>query len=213
MRLDAALDLLGSLPFFDLATVAQLTEEPHGSLVNQMHRWSRAGKLVPLRRGMYAFADRYRRVPVSPASLANALYSPSYLSGLWALAFHGLIPEAVPSYTSVTTRTPRRFDNPFGAFVYHAIKRDFFFGYRTVSIAGAEVVIATPEKALLDLFHLNSGEWDRPRMVEMRFQQGEGIDRRRLREYAQRMGKPRILRAVQVWLECCDAPDDDGVDL
>ena len=208
MRLDAALDLLGSLPFFDLATVAQLTDEPHGSLVNQMHRWSRAGKLVSLRRGMYAFADRYRRVPVSPASLANALYSPSYLSGLWALAFHGLIPEAVPSYTSVTTRTPRRFDNPFGAFVYHAIKRSFFFCYRTVSIAGAEVVIATPEKALLDLFHLNSGEWDRPRMVEMRFQQGEGIDRRRLREYAQRMGKPRIL-----WLECCDAPDDDGVDL
>ena len=213
MRLDAALDLLGSLPFFDLATVAQLTEEPHGSLVNQMHRWSRAGKLVPLRRGMYAFADRYRRVAVSPASLANALYSPSYLSGLWALGFHGLIPEAVSSYTSVTTRTPRRFDNRFGAFVYHAIKRDFFFGYRTVSIAGAEVVIATPEKALLDLFHLNSGEWDRPRMVEMRFQQGAGIDRRRLREYAQRMGKPRILRAAQVWLECCDAPDDDGVDV
>ncbi len=213
MRLDAALDLLGSMPFFDLATIAQLTEEPHGSLVNQMHRWSRAGKLVSLRRGMYAFADRYRRVPVSPASLANALYSPSYLSGLWALGFHGLIPEAVPSYTSVTTRTPRRFDNPFGAFVYHAIKRSFFFGYRTVSIAGSEVVIATAEKALLDLFHLNSGEWDRPRMVEMRFQQGEGIDRRRLREYAQRMGKPRILRAVRVWLECCDAPDDDGVDL
>ena len=213
MRLDAALDLLGSLPFFDLATVAQLTEEPHGSLVNQMHRWSRTGKLVPLRRGMYAFADRYRRVPVSPPALANALYSPSYLSGLWALGFHGLIPEAVSAYTSVTTRTPRRFDNPFGAFVYTSIKRSFFFGYRTVSIAGSDVVIAAPEKALLDLFHLNSGEWDRPRMVEMRFQHGEGIDRRRLREYAQRMGKPRILRAVQVWHECCGTPDDAGVDL
>ncbi len=213
MRLDAALDLLGSLPFFDLATVAQLTDEPHGSIVNQMHRWSRAGKLVPLRRGMYAFADRYRRVPVSPAALANALYSASYVSGLWALGFYGLIPEAVSAYTSVTTRTPRRFDNPFGTFVYHAIKRDYFFGYRTVSIAGSDVVIAAPEKALLDLFHLNTGEWDRPRMVEMRFQQGEGIDRRRLREYARRMGKPRILRAVQVWRECCDAPDDGGMDL
>ena len=213
MRLDTALDLLGSLPFFDLATVAQLTDEPHGSLVNQMHRWSRAGKLVPLRRGMYAFADRYRRVPVSPAALANALYSPSYLSGLWALGFYGLIPEAVPSYTSVTTRTPRRFDNAFGAFVYTAIKRGFFFGYRTASIAGADVLIATAEKALLDLFHLNNGAWDRPRMVEMRFQHGEGIDRGRLQEYAQRMGKPRILRAVQVWRECCDTPDDGGVDL
>ena len=213
MRLDAALDLLGSLPFFDLATVAQLSEEPHGSLVNQMHRWSRAGKLVPLRRGMYTFADRYRRVPVSPAALANALYSPSYVSGPWALGFYGLIPEAVSSYTNVTTRTPRRFDNPFGTYVYTAIKRSFFFGYRTISIAGAEVAIATPEKALLDLFHLNSGEWDRLRMIEMRFQHGEGIDQRRLREYAHRMGKPRILRAVQVWRACCDAPDDDGVDL
>ena len=162
---------------------------------------------------MYTFADRYRRVPVSPAALANALYSPSYVSGPWALGFYGLIPEAVSSYTNVTTRTPRRFDNPFGTYVYTAIKRSFFFGYRTISIAGVEVVVASPEKALLDHFHLNSGEWDRPRMIEMRFQHGAGIDRRRLREYAQRMGKPRILRAVQVWRECCDTPDDAGVDL
>ena len=212
MRFDAAVELLGAMPFFDLATVVQLTEETHPSVVNQLHRWSRAGRLVPLRRGMYTFADRYRRVPVSPAALANALYSPSYISGLWALAFCGLIPEGVSVYTSVTTRTPRRFDNPFGAFRYTAIKRSFFFGYRTVSIAGADVLLATAEKALLDLFHLSGGEWGRPRMVEVRFQQTEVVDRRRLEAYAQRMGKPRILRAVQVWRECCDARED-GVDL
>ena len=73
-------------------------------------------------------------------------------------------------------------------------------------------MIATAEKALLDLFHLSSGEWDRPRMIEMRFQQTEVVDRRRLEAYARRMGKPRILRAVRVWRECCDAPED-GVDL
>ena len=213
MRLDTAVDLLGAMPFFDLATVVQLTEESHPGVVNQLHRWSRAGKLVPLRRGMYTFVDRYRRVPVSPATLANVLYSPSYISGLWALGFFGLIPEGVSAYTSVTTRTPRRFDNPFGAFRYTAIKRSFFFGYRTVSIAGAEVVLATAEKALLDLFHLSSGEWNRPRMIEMRFQQTGMVDRRRLQAYAQRMGKPRILRAVQVWRECCDAREEDGVEL
>ena len=212
MRLDTAVDLLGAMPFFDLATVVQLTEESHPAVVNQLHRWSRAGKLVPLRRGMYTFVDRYRRVPVSPATLANALYSPSYISGLWALGFFGLIPEGVSVYTSVTTRTPRRFDNSFGTFRYTAIKRSFFFGYRTVSIAGAGVVLATAEKALLDLFHLSGGEWDRPRMVEMRLQQTGLVDRRRLEAYAQRMGKPRILRAVQVWRECCDARQD-GVDL
>ena len=213
MRFDAAIELLGAMPFFDLATAVQLTDESHVSVVNQLHRWSRAGKVVPLRRGMYTFADRYRRAPLSPAALANALYPPSYVSGLWALGFYGLIPEAVSAYTSVTTRTPRTFENAFGAFLYTAIKRSFFFGYRTVSIAGADVVIATAEKALLDLFHLSAGEWDRPRMMEMRFQRNEGVDGRRLRDYAQRLGKPRILRAVQVWRECCDAPENDGVDL
>ena len=116
------------------------------------------------------------------------------------------------AYTSVTTRTPRRFDNPLGAFRYTAIKRSFFFGYRTLSIAGADVVLATVEKALLDLFHLSSGEWDRTRMIEMRFQQTGLVDGRRLQACAERMGKPRILRAVRVWRECCDA-QEEGVDL
>ena len=57
MRLDAAVELFGAMPFFDLATAAQLADEPHASVVNQLHRWSRAGKLVPLRRGMYTFAE------------------------------------------------------------------------------------------------------------------------------------------------------------
>ena len=213
MRLDVAVGLLGAMPFFDLATVTQLTDESHANVVNQLHRWSRAGKLVRLRRGMYTFADRYRRAPVSPAALSNALYSPSYVSGLWALGFYGLIPEGVAACTSVTTRAPRRFDNPFGAFLYSAVKRNFFFGYHTVSIAGADVVIARAEKALLDLFHLSAGDWDRPRMTEMRFQQHESIDPRRLQAYARRMGKPRLLRAAQVWRECRGAAEDDGVEL
>ena len=213
MRLDAAVDILGKMPYFDLATVVQLTEESHPSLVSQLHRWSRAGKLVPLRRGMYTLADRYRRVPVSSATLANALYSPSYLSGLWALGFYGLIPEAVAEYTSVTTRAPRRFENPFGAFHYTNLKRTLFFGYHAVTIAGAEVFIATPEKALLDLFHLTPGEWDRPRMMEMRFQQSAVVDSDRLHAYTQRVARPRIMRAVEAWRECCAAQEPAGVEL
>ena len=215
MRLDTAVDLFGAMPFFDLATVVQLTEEPHATVVNQLHRWTRAGKLLSLRRGMYAWADRYRRTPLSPAALANALYSPSYVSGPWALGFYGLIPEGVSAYTSVTTRTPRRFENPFGTFLYTAIKRSFFFGYRAARIAGAEVVVATPEKALLDLFHQQAGEWDAPRMREMRFQPSEVVDVQRLLAGAHRMGKPRILRAVRAWRACCGAPEEcrDGVDL
>ena len=65
---------------------------------------------------------------VAPATLANALCFPSYLSGLWALSFYGLIPEAVPVHTSVTTRGPADFENAYGMFRYTSIKRSFFFG-------------------------------------------------------------------------------------
>ena len=54
---------------------------------------------------------------------ANALHAPSYLSGPWALSFYGVIPESVPVYTSVTTRTPREYENPFGVFSYRNVKR------------------------------------------------------------------------------------------
>ena len=212
MRLGEVTDLLGATPWFDLPTVVQLSGEPRREVVNQLSRWSRAGKVVSLRRGMYALADRYRRVPVPPAALANALCFPSYLSGHWALSFHGLIPEAVAVYTSVTTRGPVSFDNEYGMFRYSAIKRSLFFGYRSVTIAGSEALVATAEKALLDLFHLHHGEWDRSRMIEMRFQQTEVVDRDRLRADAQRIGKPRILRAVDVWL-ACSAEQDAGVEL
>ena len=63
---------------------------------------------------MYTLSETYRRTPVTPAVLANALYRPSYLSGLWALGHYDLIPERVVRFTSVTSRVPRRFENPVG---------------------------------------------------------------------------------------------------
>ena len=213
MRLDEVADLLGTQPWFDLATCVQLSGEPRRDVVNQLYRWSRAGKVIPLRRGMYALADRYRHVPVPPAALANALCFPSYLSGPWALGFYGLIPEAVSIYTSVTTRGPAHFENAYGTFRYTAIKRSLFFGYHSVRVVASEALVATAEKALLDLFHLQSGEWDRRRMAEMRFQQTDLVDRDRLCALAQRIGKPRIGRAVDVWLACAGQEGDAGVEL
>ena len=88
MRFDEVVELLGAEPWFDLATVTQLVAEPRVSVVSQLHRWGRAGKVVALRRGRYTLADRYRRAPLAPATLANVLYAPSYLSGAWTSSFY-----------------------------------------------------------------------------------------------------------------------------
>ena len=133
--------LAGNLEGFDLALLVQGLDERREAILVQLSRFMKAGKLVGLRRGMYTLPDAYRRVPLSPARLANQLYHPSYLSGLWALAAHDLIPERVVWLTSVTARPPHRFENSFGVFDYRSLKQDAFFGYAPLRYGEADALL------------------------------------------------------------------------
>jgi predicted transcriptional regulator of viral defense system len=199
VRFDQLLTLVGRLPYFDFSTLVQLSAERRATLRTQLHRWSRQAKIVPLRRSFYMLAPPHRRVEVEPAVLANQIYRPSYLSFHWALGHYGLIPERVALYTSATPRVPRRFENPFGRFRYIHLKKQAFFGYRRVKIGGQEVLVATPEKALLDLWHVEKGPWPEERMALMRFQNLELIDSVRLIDAARRFRSPRLVRAARAW--------------
>ncbi len=199
MIFDFFVGLVAGQSFFDLATVVQLSGEKRAGVRTQLYRWIKQGRLLPLRRGMYALADRYRKVPINPAELANHLYRPSYLSGLWALGFYGLIPEKVETFTSVTPRVPRRFQNALGSYEYRNVKQAAFFGYRDAGIEGSQVLLAEPEKALLDLWHLGQGMWSEDRMTEMRFQNQDAVNPQKLEEYADRFDSPRLRCATKTW--------------
>jgi hypothetical protein len=156
--------------------------------------------VIALRRGMYLLSDPYGKVPVAPAILSNALYRPSYLSGLWALSFHDLIPERVVWLTAVSPRVPRRFENPLGVFEYRSIKQALFFGYSAVPYGGQEILVADPAKALLDHWHLTPGEWTVERLAEMRYQDVDKVSAATLRAYGVRFNSPRLSRAVERWM-------------
>ena len=203
--------MVGAMPHFDLPLLVQAFDDPRESVRVQLSRWAQQGKVIGLRRGFYTLAEPYRRVPVSPAALANALYRPAYLSGLWALGFYDLIPERVHWLTSVTTRPPQRFENPFGLFDYRNIKQASFFGYRTVRDGTVDILVADPEKALLDHWHLNEGEWTDGRLEEMRYQNVERVDAERLRAYAARYRSPRLERAVGQWMAFATAAQEGTV--
>lgn len=200
MRFDALVRLAGSLPCFDLPLLMQAFDDPRAIVRVQLSRWMKQGKVIGLRRGMYTLADPYRRASVSPAALAGQLYRPSYLSGLWALGHHDMIPERVVWLTSVTTRGPCRFENPLGVFDYRNVKRACFFGFRPTICGTATVLVAEPEKALLDHWHLTEGEWTADRLAEMRYQHCEIVVPERLHDYARRLRSPRLDRAVARWL-------------
>jgi predicted transcriptional regulator of viral defense system len=125
-------------------------------LRNQMNRWQEKGLIIKLRKGLYLLNEHDRKINPSRIFLANAFYSPSYVSTEYALGFYDLIPEKVEDVTSVTTKNVKRFKNPFGTFIYQHLKTGLFFGFKEMLDENQMPVhIAEPEKAMLDFIYLN----------------------------------------------------------
>jgi predicted transcriptional regulator of viral defense system len=123
--------------------------------------------------------------------------APSYVSLERGLSIHQMIPEAVPLVQSVTTGRPGRFVTPVATFEYRHVKPAWFFGYREMEIGQGHALVATAEKALLDLLYLASGEITMARLEEYRLQELERLDLAALAAMAGKAASPRLLRAVR----------------
>jgi predicted transcriptional regulator of viral defense system len=124
----------------------------------------RSGALVKIRRGQYVLADRYRKQPVHPFHLAQAIVPGSYVSMESALAYHGWIPEAVYSVSSVTPG--RKTDNVdhegYGRFNFLPLavhRLAFLEGVERREVGQHPVLIAKPLRALLDLVAHRKVHW------------------------------------------------------
>lgn len=170
MRYLTLLERAAELPVVDTKTLRAWGGDPR-SLSVQISRWVREAKLVPLRRGVYLLPAALRRVHAPLEYLANLLVVPSYVSLERALAFHGLIPEAVPLVQSVTRGRPMVLETQVGTFQYRHVKRAWFFGYRETQLGAGAALIAVPEKALLDLIYLSRGAFTPERIAELRLQE------------------------------------------
>lgn len=166
---------------------------------NNLTRWCHKGLLVKLRNGYYAFPE-YRQVPGFARYVAGQIYSPSYISLHSALSFYGIIPEEVVQLTSVSTLKTATFKNAFGTFQYQNVKESLFFGYEIKSLAdGRGVMMATPEKALLDLLYLNSYYKTEQDMEELRLDEDylqNDLDSERLFDYASRFASKSLDRRL-----------------
>jgi predicted transcriptional regulator of viral defense system len=121
---------------------------------NNFSHWIRRELLIRLRQGYYSFPE-YLAKPDFSLYFANRIYRPSYISLHTALAFYGIIPEAVVQITSVTSLKTANFNNAFGAYSYKSVREDLMFGYDLKTLAdGRTMQLAKPEKALLDLLYL-----------------------------------------------------------
>ena len=190
------LQAVGDEPVFETGLLLVGDVNPD-DVRRQLSRWVRAGRLYQLRRGLYALAPPFQKVKPHPFLVANRLARGSCVSLQSALAHYGLIPEHVPVTTSVTTGRPGRWQTPLGTYDFRHVQRGLLTGYHRLDLGGGqEAVVATPEKALLDLVHLEPGADSPEYLEELRLQHLENLRLDELRRLAKASGRPKLTRAA-----------------
>lgn len=120
------------------------------------------GKLLHLRRGLYCITNEigYIKKP-HPYELAQYVYGPSYISLESALSYHHLIPEAVYTTTSVTSRRSKEFETPLGIFSYRQVPlEDLYMEVEIIEENGYKFFMAKPWKAICDYIFCYKKNWN-----------------------------------------------------
>ncbi len=148
--------------------------------------------IVRAKKGLYVLGPSFGR-PFSRYVLANMIYGPSYVSGVSALAIHGLIPERTEITTSSTPNRKKQFETPVGSYTYRYLPLPKY----CISVTRKTIderrsfLVATPEKALVEELSFKKGitsreeveEWldalrmDKGYLVRMRLGELDAISR------------------------------------
>lgn len=193
------------VPVFSTSMLGTLTDEV-GTLKVQISHWKRRGLIRPLRRGLYLLNSEDRRVEPPLFYLANQIFIPSYVSLESALATYGLIPEFVAATTSVTARKTCRFENDFGLFTYQHVLPAGYGGFESVQVSKElSALVATPEKAVIDFLYLNLSSFSAQDhsifLKSYRFQNGHGLQPKKLRAYAGQLQTKKLLAVVEGFIQ------------
>jgi len=166
-------------------------------------RMLKSGELMQLRRGLYASRRNF-----DPRCLAGPIYGPSYISFETALAWHGMIPEAVTEVLSATTRRPANFESGFGRFRYYQIPEAVYpVGIQRITESDLPFLLASPTKALCDRIAreprfrsmIDVSEW----LDGMRIDLEKGLDTAELKLCADKYGSPAVRLLRQFTLKKC----------
>jgi len=121
-----------------------------------VHRACTAGEIIRLKPGVFVLAPEFRKTHPHPFVIAALLHSPSHISLESALAYHGLIPEAVYEVASVTSARSRAFTTLIGVFSFTRVPAvNPRAGVRAHKINGRSwAFIASPARAIADLIYV-----------------------------------------------------------
>ena len=155
------IELKNALPLsvFSHEMISSILEKSYNNVNEKISNLIRNGDLIRLKKGFYSFSKPYQSKPIDLISVANSLYTPSYVSFDYALSFYGMIPERVNEITSATSKNEKLFDTQIGRFSYKKVSMEAYsLGLDWIydDIEGGRF-IATAEKALCDKIKYDRG--------------------------------------------------------
>lgn len=148
MKLLKTLKTINKL-YYTIADLQKITGYRPDSLYVALNRLAKQHELVRLAAGIYILPERYGEIE----KIANTIYFPSYLSFESALSKHGAISQIPYALTFATVLKTKKMRLGNCQVEYRKIKEELFGGYE---VATDGFMIATPEKALFDMYYIAS---------------------------------------------------------
>lgn len=209
MKYDNFRKLVSNYPVFSSRLFDHLTNNVP-LLRRQVTDWVKKGVIFQLKRGLYTLKEEDRQAGLSRYFLAGQIYTPSYIGLETALSYYGIIPEAVHTITSMTTKKTQTFNNPFGHFIYHHIKQELYGDYvKQQDEFGYSFLIATAERAIVEFLYLRLRDikkFDEDLFeTSFRFQNLETINCKKLQEIAKRFNKTKLSQAITLLIKTIEA--------
>ncbi len=115
-----------------------------------MRRLAKSGLVTPMRKGLWALAERPD--PLVLTEYVTAPY-PSYVSLQTALYQHGMIDQIPSMIFVVSLARSARIETGLGTYSVHHVQPGFFDGFQSLPDSG--IKLALPEKALVDVLYLS----------------------------------------------------------
>jgi predicted transcriptional regulator of viral defense system len=135
--------------FFTPADFSKILKLKRESLKKNLGRLVKKRLIKRLGRGIYVLASK----GIDSKKIASQLYAPyAYISFESALSTYGILNQIPYAVTMATWKAPKARPLFESEVVLRKIRKDLFFGY----VLKDNVLLAEPEKALLDTLYLKS---------------------------------------------------------
>ena len=173
---------------------------------NLVKRALAKGDLLQIRRGLYTLSELYRNKRVHPFQLAQWIYGPSYISFESALSYWELIPEAVHTVTSGTSRRSKEFQTPLGRYAFVRIPfPPLYAGVKRIVDGGALFFMAKPLRALADYVYVSRKDWTLRSLADfLRMEDLPSVDSKTAFEMRRIYDHRRVRRFIDSCLELTD---------